>query len=378
MRIGFGLTALSRGQTRNHIDGIGVYTQQLWKALNACGRDLYGLRWSDCQHELDISGDHTCIERSFKLQIALSAVTKLPFSGLGFYEKNINIFHATDHYIPKFRHIPVVATVMDTIPFSHPQWVSAQQRRLKNFVFRHSARWAKRIITISESSKLDIVQHFNIDESQIDVIPLGVNTAFFSRVADDEIARILRKYGARQGSFIFVGTLQPRKNIRRLIQAYQTLPSDIQNAHPLLVIGKYGWGDDALRDDLYALQKRKQGLWLNAVSVTDLYALLQSATALVYPSLYEGFGLPILEGFASGLPVISSNTTSIPEVAGDAALLVDPMSIDAIATAMQRLLEDRELAATLSVRGQERALSFTWARTAEQTLDVYRRVLAEG
>jgi len=377
MRVGFGLTVLSRGQNRNHIDGIGVYTQQLWNALNASGHDLYGLRWNDCQHALDISGDHACVEKSFKLQIALSAVTKLPFSGLGDYEKNINIFHATDHYIPKLRHTPVVATVMDTIPFSHPEWVSAQQRRLKNFAFRRSARWAERIITISESSKLDIVQHFNIDESRIDVTPLGVNSAFFLRVADDEITRTLRKYEARPGSFIFVGTLQPRKNIRRLIQAHQTLPSDIQNAHPLLIIGKYGWGDDALRDELHALQKRKQGLWLNAVSDSELYALLQSASALVYPSLYEGFGLPILEGFASGLPVISSNTTSIPEVAGDAALLVDPMSVDAIAAAMQRLLEDRELAAALSARGKERARGFTWARTAQETLKVYRRVLGE-
>lgn len=377
MRIGFGASVWVQGLERDHLDGIGVYSKNLWQNLSENKEcDLHALRFGVCDAPLSQAPSPlSCVPIRFNRQVALSIVTGLPFNQLGSYERAIDVFHATDHHIPKLRSVPVVATLMDAIPFVHPEWVSPKLRFFKNFAFKRSAHWAERIITISEYSKHDISEHFSIPLERIDSIPLGVDGAFYARVSTESIDNTLNRYQVSRGCFVFVGTLQPRKNVRRIIQAHRQLPLMIRESHPLLIIGKFGWGDPSIVNDLRSMEQIGHGRWLDNVSNSDLHAFLQSAAALVYPSLYEGFGLPILEGFASGLPVISSNTTSIPEVAGDAALLIDPESVDAIADAMQRIVEDRILADSLVVRGSERVQDFTWAKCAEQTIDVYRRLL---
>jgi len=376
MRVGFGASAWVKGLERNHLDGIGVYSKNLWQnLLDSKECDLHALRFGACDAPLSQEPSPlTCVPIRFKRQVALSIVTGSPFNQLGSYERSVDVFHATDHHIPKLRSVPVVATLMDAIPFVHPEWVSRKLRFFKNFAFKRSAHWAERIITISEYSKHDISEHFSISLDRIDSIPLGVDDAFYTRVSAENIDETLSRYQVPQRSFVFVGTLQPRKNVRRIIQAHRQLPSMIRKEHPLLIIGKFGWGDPSIVEDLHAMEQTGQGRWLDDVSNSDLHAFLQSAAALVYPSLYEGFGLPILEGFASGLPVISSNTTSIPEVAGDAALLVDPESTDEIADAMQRIVEDSALADSLIARGAERVKQFTWSKCAEQTMTVYKQL----
>ncbi len=152
------------------------------------------------------------------------------------------------------------------------------------------------------------------------------------------------------------------------------LPLQMQKACPMVIVGRYGWGSDELLPELIALEERGCGRWLDNVADEELHALLQSARAMIYPSLYEGFGLPVLESFAAGLPVISSNTTSIPEVAADAAMLVDPERREEIADAMQKLAEDDAWAAELAERGRKRVKEFTWVACARQTLDVYQSV----
>lgn len=247
--------------------------------------------------------------------------------------------------------IPVVATVMDAIPLVHPEWVSKRLRIFKNMAFRKMACSAQRIITISEYSKTDIVHYLEIPSERISVTHLGVNPAYSQPVAPDKRHAVLQRYGLEPGFFIFVGTIQPRKNVARIIEAHRMLPLQMQKARPLVIVGRYGWGSDELLPELLALKGRGCGRWLDNVSDEELHVLLQSALALVYPSLYEGFGLPVLEGFAAGLPVISSNTTSIPEVAADAAILVNPERIEEIADAMQKLAEDDAWAAELAERG---------------------------
>lgn len=375
MRIGFGISAWAQGLNRRHLDGIGVYTRNLWRSLEAMRCNIQGLRFGSCaKGDLELPPRHTCLQSNFKVQAAFSSVTGLPFFNTGNFESSIDLFHATDHHIPKLRRTPVIGTIMDAIPIAHPEWASSHLRGLKNFAFKRSSHWCERIITISEYSKHDIAEHFGIAPERIEAIPLGVDQTFFERASDDHITQTLQKYETRRGSFVFVGTLQPRKNVRRIIEAHRTLHPSIRDEHPLLVIGKYGWGDEALRQELSKLRDDGRGLWLQDVPDTDLRPLLQSATALVYPSLYEGFGLPVLEGFASNIPVISSNTTAIPEVAGDAALLVDPTSAEDIAGAMERIAEDASMARSLAQRGFERAKTFTWERCASQTLSVYRKV----
>lgn len=376
MRVGFGVTAWSKGLDANHLDGIGVYTQNLWAALSQQGCELHGLCFGCSGTSADaLKGVYEFVEHGFAGQLLKAAVLGAPFSGTSCFEAGVEVYHATDHHIPLLRDTPVVATVMDAIPLVHPDWASSRLRWLKNHVFKKSAQWCDEVITISEFSKQDIAEHFAVPEERISVTPLGVNPDFFNVKAVAEVQSVLARHGIGQGAFIFVGTLQPRKNVRRIIEAHRRLPTSVRAEHRLVIIGRYGWGDKTLVDDLLKLQAENAGYWLNDVNNDDLLALLQSAVALVYPSLYEGFGLPVLEGFASGIPVISSCTTSVPEVAGDAALLVNPLSVDDIAEAMLQVVEDRELAADLTRRGLARAREFTWARCAQQTLNVYRKAV---
>ncbi|HES77201.1 MAG TPA: glycosyltransferase family 1 protein, partial [bacterium] len=318
MRIGFGTTVWAKGLARNHLDGIGVYSQNLWHALENQKCELHGLHFGRCSPTSKAMPftSQDCAEPNFNVQAALSSLTNTSFLGVKQFETKIDLFHAPDHHIPKLRHIPVVATIMDAIPLAHPEWVSQHLRLLKNYVFRRSAQWCQRIITISEFSKGEIAEHFHIPLERIDSIPLGVSSAFFTQLASGDIEKIIQKRRLVPFSFIVIGTLQPRKNVRRIIEAHRSLPLALQKEHPLLIIGKYGWGDEALLRDILTMQRDGRGQWLTDVSNSELLALLQSASAMLYPSLYEGFGLPILEAMASGVPVITSNVSSMPEVAG--------------------------------------------------------------
>lgn len=379
MRIGFGATALAKGIVSGHVDGIGVYTRSLLEELDKLNSEKIIVNFGRCKafaaHNLFPGHLKSCLPLPYTVATALSYLTSLPFPGSNKLQSKIDLFHAPDHYIPRLGKIPVVATVMDAIPFVHPEWVSKRLRTFKNVAFRQMARSAQRIITISEYSKADIVHYFGIPAERISVTHLGVDSVFAQPVAQDVKTAVLARYGLQPGFFVFVGTIQPRKNVARIIDAHRMLPERIQKACPLVIVGRNGWGTDELLPELQALESRGCGRWLNNVADAELHALLQSARALVYPSLYEGFGLPVLEGFAAGLPVISSNTTSIPEVAGDAALLVNPEHSAEIAAAMLRLAEDDALATDLVERGQRRVKSFTWDNCLQQTVRVYKELV---
>lgn len=378
MRIGLGVTVLARGLSTSHVDGIGVYTRNLYAGLLDLGIRPTAVGFGRCNILVPaMAQDYqpfTCLPWRYQAGAAWSMLTGLAFPGSSRLRGSIDLFHATDHHIPRLRGIPVVATIMDAIPLAQPEWTSSRLRPLKNFAFRKSARSAQHIITISHYSKAEIVHYFGIPEERIGVTYLGVNPAFSLPVSRETRAAVLERYGLEPGFFIFVGTIQPRKNVGRIIAAHQSLPVAIQRAHPLVIVGRNGWGSENLLPILNGLVRQGTGIWLNGVTDEELYALLQSATALVYPSLYEGFGLPVLEGFAAGIPVISSNTTSIPEVAGDAALLVNPESDEEIAEAMRRIVEEPALAGLLVKKGMERVKGFSWSRCAEETLAVYRQV----
>lgn len=377
MRVGFGVTHLVRGLLTDHVDGIGIYTRHVLGEISRQA-EVTAVQFGRCS-ELDslrqqFSVPLECLPAGFQAGTAFSVLTGQSFPRSRALQQRLDLFHAPDHHIPRLTHVPVVATIMDAIPLAHPEWASARLRRIKNFAFRSMARTAQRIVTISEFSKSDIVHYFSIPPERIDVTYLGVNPAYAQPVTEAQRAAVLGKYGLAAGYFIFVGTIQPRKNVARILAAHRMLPAEMQKAFPLVIVGRNGWGTDELLPELEGLQQRGCGRWLSNVSDAELHALLQAARGLVYPSLYEGFGLPVLEGFAAGVPVISSTTTSIPEVAADVALLVDPLQTDAIAEAMRRLAENDVLAADLRERGRERVQQFTWTACAQQTMDVYRRV----
>jgi alpha-1,3-rhamnosyl/mannosyltransferase len=264
---------------------------------------------------------------------------------------------------------------MDAIPLSNPEWASSSFRALKNALWKKATTWADHVVTISEFSKSEIVKHFDIDAGRISVVPLGVDVRFFSPLMENEMNGVLSKYQLPENYFLFIGTLQPRKNLARVIDAHQSLPVSVRREYPLVIVGRAGWGCDDLVLRLKSMPENEPIHWLGGVDDMAKRALLQRAKALVFASLSEGFGLPVLEAFASSTPVIASNATSLPEVVGDAALLVDPLRVDDIANAMLRITGDSSLADQLKWRGLSRSRSFTWDACADKTRAIYRQMV---
>ena len=372
LRVGVGCTALAKSKRNQYADGIAIYTEELLKFLPlsttssplqveqvVCGKKL--------QPFLPAS---LALSHPYEIASLVSALTATSFKGGLDLEKKIDLFHSTDHYIPKLKNIPVVATIHDVIGQKHPEWVNPQFRAAKNALFKKTALWADHIITISEFSKKDITEVLNIPAEKISVVAQGVNPDFFQQISDSEKEAVLKKYRLNKGFFVMVGTLQPRKNIIRAIQAHALLPSAIRKQHPLVVIGQEGSRTEAIKQALQQHEQNGDGRWLQYVPRADLFALLQSAQALLFPSLYEGFGLPVLEGFASQIPVIAANTTSIPEVAQDAAFLVDPLDIHDIGVAMKHSLEQNN--SKKIQRGLLLAQAFSWLTTAQKTAQIYQ------
>jgi glycosyltransferase involved in cell wall biosynthesis len=374
MRIGLGATVLAKGLAHRQLDGIGYYTQELAQRLSSTACDWTPMVFG--QTSLSTIEQRLVYHLPRYSTAALcSALTTWNFAGYGQLHQKIDLFHATDHHIPRLKGIPVLATLMDAIPLAHPEWANARLRRVKNALWRKAARWADRVVTISNYSRGEIATHFGLDERLISVVPLGVDDRFFDRLSLAVLQQAKSEHGLIRPYFLCIGTLQPRKNIERVIDAYQRLPAALASSHDLVIVGRHGWGSDALVHRLRNMSSTSGVRWLGGVSDLRKRALLQGATALVFPSLSEGFGLPVLEAFASQTPVITSNTTSLPEVAADAALLIDPLDADAISSAMSDLAENLEMGNNLRRKGIERAQNFTWQACAAQTVALYKSML---
>lgn len=290
--------------------------------------------------------------------------------------KDVDVFHALDHLIPRLNNIPVVATIHDVVPISNPEWMPSRLKRIKKRIWTEAINWCDKIVTISEFSCQEISRELNIDSRNISVIPLGVSEIFFNRVDVEYSKSIINKYNLPHNYFIFIGLFQPRKNLMRLIDAHEKLPVKIRANYPLVVVGQVGWGVGDVILRLKSYTENNFVRWIEQVDDREKLVLLQNATALVFPSLYEGFGLPVLEAFASRIPVITSNCSAIPEVAGNAALLIDPKSVIDIADAMMDIASGNVNVSSMTDLGYSRALNFTWDNTAKETSKVYSKLIS--
>lgn len=378
MKVGFGTTALARSIAHGGVDGIGSYTQELGRALLAGGGiDLVPAGYRAFVGDDVLPGARPPVNLGRHAVMAtLGAVS--PWKCVAERElvtEQVDVFHATDHLIPKLSAMPVIATLMDAIPLSNPEWTTVKLAALRRWLLRRSGAWADHVITISEYSKNSIVEHFGIAAERISVVPLGVHPRFFEQFDGTTRDEVLKRLGLPAQFFLCVGTLQPRKNLDRVIDAHASLPADLRREFPLVVVGRAGWGCESLVARLRASETEGSARWLQYLPDLDVRALMQSASALVFASLGEGFGLPVVEAFASGLLVIASNTTSVPEVAADAAILVDPCNAGDIADAMRLVTEHPREADALREAGLARARELTWQACAEKTVAVYRSVL---
>ncbi len=286
--------------------------------------------------------------------------------------RGVDLFHATEHLLPRFSAIRTVFTLHDLIFLFHPETHKPMNRWFLTLMMPRFLRAADAVIAVSECTKRDAVRAYGIPEEKITVIYEGVSPRF--RPADPAaIAAVRQKYGLPEHFILYVGTIEPRKNLTALLEAFANLQSAIGNLH-LVFVGKKGWLYEGFFRRLRELGLEERVHFTGYVPDEDLPVLYSAADLFVFPSLYEGFGLPVLEAMACGVPVVCSNTSSLPEVAGDAALLVDPTDVRALAAAMERALTDQALRATLRARGLERARRFTWEEAARRTLEVYRQV----
>jgi glycosyltransferase involved in cell wall biosynthesis len=280
----------------------------------------------------------------------------------------LDLVHATSAAVPPTGGRPLVATVHDLAFRHHPDAYPAAGRRYHERSARIVADEAARILVPSEATARDLAGLYGVDRGRVTVTPLGVEPPAEPDRAG--AARLLRDLGVRGPFLLAVGTLEPRKNLPRLLDAFGQTAGALPD-HWLVVAGPVGWGP-RLRQPPDMARVRLAG----PVGDSVLHALYQAADGLAYPSLYEGFGLPVLEAMAHGVPVLTSDRSSLPEVAGDAALLVDPEDREAIAAGLLRLAGDTALRERLAAAGRRRAAGFTWRATAAATWAAYREVLA--
>ncbi len=354
--------------------GVGYYCQELVRALVGLNRadDYFVFSHRPLSADLvkpdervRFASARFCPVRAFYIHALLPGLLA---------EEKPDLVHYTNFLAPIRDSHPYVVTIHDMslerLRTHHPVGKRVYTRRLVPYV----AERARLIITNSEFSKWDIVRYLAIPESRIRVTPLGVGPEF-RQVEDPARGEVLRRYGLDRPYFLYVGNIEPRKNLPRLIEAFASIPG---KDHALVIVGDPWYRGSEPRKIASSLGLGDRVRFLGYVPRPDLPGLLGGATAFVYPSLLEGFGLPILEAMACGRPVITSATSGLAEVAGDAAILVDPLSIPAIAAAMTAMVEDASLAADLSRRSLRRAAQFSWRQTAESTRDVYLEATGLG
>lgn len=275
------------------------------------------------------------------------------------------------HVLPLIHPHRTVVTVHDLGYLYYPRAHPPLRRLELHLSTLWNVRVATRVIAVSGATRDDLIHRYHVAPERVHVVHHGVSPRFRPTQAPETCAR----YGLPERYLLYLGTLQPRKNLERLLPAYAQLPP---SAPPLVLAGGRGWYFERIARAVRAHKLQERVLFPGYISDADLPAVLSHAVAFVYPSLYEGFGMPLLEAMACGTPVIASRSSSLPEVVGDAGLLVDPLSIEAIRAAMERILEDQALRETLRVRGLERARAFSWERCAQETLAVLEQALAVG
>jgi glycosyltransferase involved in cell wall biosynthesis len=375
MRIGFDATAaVTQGA------GIGRYTRELLRALG----------------QLDTESQYRLFYAAARPTYPLPSLpgnfraTRLPFHDIWlarvwhrarvplpahWITGPIDLFHSPDFTLPPLnRHIRSLLTVHDLSFARDPESAAPGLRAYLNQVVPRSVARADHLLADSAATRNDLIELYRAPPEKITVLYSGVHE-MFQPIRGTALDTVRAKYGVGQRPFILaVGTLQPRKNYTRLIQAFAMLPNDLRRNTQLIIAGGKGWLYDSIFAEVERLGARDQVRFPGFVEDDDLPALISAARVMAYPSLYEGFGLPILEGFACHTPVVTSTASCLPEVAGEAALLVDPTHVEALSAALATALTDEGARQTLVARGAERVRLFCWEKAARALLGVYQKV----
>ncbi len=373
MRIGFDVTPLCGAPT-----GVGVYTAQLLRHLQAL-LDEPPLplvhRHNGLLGHGRVRPPGRVLASPLPLNKTLWMQAILPFQ---VQRVGVDLCHFTNGVAPLFCSVPMVVTLHDASLWLYPQYHYPRRLLAMRPLIPWVVRRARAVITVSESARRDLVRVLGLPTSKVHVVYEAPAPCFRPLPPGRWQARLRARYGLPARYALYVGTIEPRKNLVRLIRAMSLLHTGYRLDCGLVVVGPRGWKDRAVFDTVARLELADRVRFLGYVPTEDVCALYNLADVFVFPSLYEGFGLPVLEAMACGAPVITSQVDALAEVAGGAAALVDPRDEGHIAAAMARVLTDGAYAADLRASGRARAAQFGWARAAAETLAVYRHALATG
>jgi glycosyltransferase involved in cell wall biosynthesis len=371
LRIGFDLTPLTVPRS-----GVGNYTACLLEQLMQGPDTILPLSHNPAGHRRP-AGNHAvrpkALNKTLWMQLQLPRELK---------QLQPDLCHFTNHVAPLWLPCPSILTIHDMTLWLYPGYHPLRRLVSMRPVIPHAARRADAIITVSHSAKADIVRILGIPPEKVHVIYEAPGREFRALDEDSErnsrtspeLDAVRRVYKLPEQFILHVGTLEPRKNLVRLLQAFAQLRRTQAVSHDLVLVGQRGWKWEQIFAAVEKLDLAGVVHYLDYVPGSRLPALYNLADALVYPSLYEGFGLPVIEAMASGLPVVTTPNGALPEVAGEAAQMVDATDVESIADGIYQVLTDRPLHASLRARGLVRATRFSWSKTAEQTRQIYCQV----
>lgn len=378
------------------LTGIGRYTLELARRFSSASRvtDVRFFNMGHWQSETDIlrfgtkgSGEPAAAARKLNAfgllrktlsnnSLVVGAYSRLtPYV----YRRRLNrfagdyVYHGPNFMLPPFDG-KKVTTFHDLSVLKYPEFHPESRVSFLTPEINKAAQNADHIITVSEAVRLEVIDYFGLPEDTVTAVHLA-SSLRQEPPNPASLAQFLAKHGLTDQQFLlFVSSIEPRKNVMRILDAYESLPSEFRKQHPLVLTGSSGWRSEKILDRISSLEAQGVVRYLGYTNDAELNCLYYSAGALVFPSIYEGFGLPIIESQSVGVPVLTSNVSCMPEVAGGAALLVDPFDVDEIAAGLEEIMLDEGLRGELRAKGFENAQKLSWDTTAAKTLDVYSRI----
>jgi glycosyltransferase involved in cell wall biosynthesis len=369
MRIGFEASALQGCKS-----GVGYYAENLLAGMMAVAPEHDYVLFSnrDIREGRSPLGGEQVYDRGFFPVRAAWMQTVLPGS---IRRAAPDVVHFPNYLAPLASPCPYVVTIHDMTLYITPRFHGFKKLVLDRTLLPHVARRAAGIVTVSNCAREDIVRYLKVPREKVRVVMNAVSPMFRPVTDAARLTAVLGRYGIDVPYILFVGNIEPRKNIARLVQAFARLKR-VGLPHKLVLVGQPGWHFQPIFAEIERQGVSRDVILTGYVPLEDLPALYSAAECMAFPSIYEGFGLPVLEAMACGTPVITSASSSLSEVAGDAALLVDPRSVEQITDALVRIHGDPQLAGDLSSRGLARSARFTWENAARATLDFYEAVLS--
>lgn len=356
--------------------GIGTYVRNLVQQLSSIDTNTeYVLlcRPTDRQWPVPLGNNfQTITQRSPNYSLREQLLLPLTLKRLG-----VNLFHAPHYVLPALTPCRSIVTIHDCIHLRFPQYLpSTLAHTYARMQIWTAIRRSNRILTVSESSKQDILHFFDVEEDKIVVIHNAIDERLRISPSEESMIRVRERYQLPSRFLMYSGNVKPHKNLERLIEAFKLIHDDGDKELGLLITGSEVSKYATLRRAIHRYRLHKHVRFLGYQSTETLSALYRLADVFVFPSLYEGFGLPPLEALACGTPVVASNVSSLPEVLGDAALLVDPYSPQSIRHGIRKLLDNKSLRDELRDKGLKRAQSFSWEQSTRRVLRIYNEVIS--